>query len=66
MYACHILARHSALLLGREKNWLAQCQNNVTEWDIRDMVLVALYPCDAALLNHNDCALAQVGTLART
>ena len=28
------LARRSALL-GYEKDWLVQCQNNVTEWDIR-------------------------------
>ena len=31
---CRFLARHSALL-GYGKDWLAQCHENVTEWDIR-------------------------------
>ena len=31
--SCHFLAYHSALL-GWDKDWLAQCQDNVTEWDI--------------------------------
>ena len=31
---CHFLARCLALL-GQGKDWLAQCQDNVTEWDIR-------------------------------
>ena len=30
---CCFLARHSALI-GYGKDFLAQCQNNVTEWDI--------------------------------
>ena len=33
-YSCRFLGRHS-LLLGLGKDWLAQCQDNVTEWDIR-------------------------------
>ena len=34
---CCFLAWRSALLLilGEGKGWLAQCQNNVTEWDSR-------------------------------
>ena len=31
---CHLLAKHSALL-GQGKDQLAQCQDNVTEWDTR-------------------------------
>ena len=31
---CRFLARRSALL-GEGKDWLAQCQDNITEWDIR-------------------------------
>ena len=31
IYTCPFLARHSALI---SKDWLAQCQHNVTEWDI--------------------------------
>ena len=31
---CHFLARHSALI-GEGKDWFAQCQDNVTESDIR-------------------------------
>ena len=34
---CNFLAWHS-VLIGYAKNWLAQCQDNVTEWG---MVLVA-------------------------
>ena len=32
MYACHLLAGYSELL-GYGKDWLAQCQDNVTECD---------------------------------
>ena len=31
---CHFLASHLALL-GYGKDWLAQCQDNVAEWDIK-------------------------------
>ena len=34
IYASRFLARHSALL-GYGKAWWGQCQENVTEWDIR-------------------------------
>ena len=30
---CHFLARYSALL-GQGNDWLAQSEDNVTEWDI--------------------------------
>ena len=30
---CLFLARRSALI-GYDKDWLAQCQDNVTKWDI--------------------------------
>ena len=33
IYTCPFLARHSTLL-EYGKDWLAQCQDNVTEWDI--------------------------------
>ena len=33
-YTCRFLARRSALL-GEDKDWLAQCQDNTTEQDIR-------------------------------
>ena len=32
--ACHFLARCSALM-GQDNDWLAQCQDNPTQWDIR-------------------------------
>ena len=31
---CHFLARH-LVLLGMGKDWFVQCQDKVTEWDIR-------------------------------
>ena len=34
MYTCRFLARCSTLL-GWGMDWLAQCQDNVSEWDIR-------------------------------
>ena len=38
--ACPFLAKRSALLV----SWLAQYQDNVTEWDISFMVLTAWFP----------------------
>ena len=32
--ACHFLASCLALL-GQDKDWLGQCQDNVSEWDIK-------------------------------
>ena len=34
IYMYHFPARRLALL-GQGKDWLAQCKDNVTEWDIR-------------------------------
>ena len=54
------LARCLALLV-QGKNWLAQCQDNVTEWDgYQVMVLVTWSPSEAALLSCHECALSQV------
>ena len=38
----HFLSRCSALLI-KHKNWLAQCQDNVTEWAIKPGPPVGLY-----------------------
>ena len=53
-----------ATLLGYGKDWLAQCQDNVTEWDIRSwcwrsglLVLVGQH-----YESHYECALSQVDT----
>ena len=40
---------------------LAQCQDNMTEWENQVMVLVALSTLGAALWSHYECALSQVG-----
>ena len=57
-YACRFLARCSALL-GEGKGWLAQCQENVTEWD---MVLAAGSASGAALESPHEHTLSLVGT----
>ena len=44
---CRFLARPSALL-GYGKNWLAQCQDNVTV-GYQAMVLAASFPSESAL-----------------
>ena len=40
---CCLLVRRSALL-GYGKDWLAQCQANLTEWDIRSWCLPFVFP----------------------
>ena len=47
-------------IISMGKDWLAQCQDNVTEWDIRSWVLVTWYPIEKALYGHHGCALSQV------
>ena len=34
MYTCQFLAKCS-VLLGEDKDWLTQCQDKVTDWDIK-------------------------------
>ena len=45
---CRFLDRHSALL-GYGKDWVAQCQDNVTEWGYQVMVLAVWSSSVAAL-----------------
>ena len=57
---CRFLARCSALL-GRGINWLAQCQDNVTEWDIMSWCLWVVL----AVAQHQKVAMSaqlQAGT----
>ena len=39
---CRFLARCLALL-GQGNDWLAQCHDSVTEWDVQVMVLMAWF-----------------------
>ena len=56
------LARRLALL-GLDKDWLAQCRDNATEWDIRVWCWFgACSPSGASLLSHHECALSKFGT----
>ena len=48
---CHILPRPSALLEW-SKDWLVQCQDNLTEW----------YPSGTALSSGHKYTLSQIGT----
>ena len=48
IFECSALLRRSALL-GQATAWLAQCQDKVTEWDIRSLVSAAWFPSKAAL-----------------
>ena len=57
---CHILARHLALL-GSGKDWLAQSQDNVTEWNIKAWCWWPSLPVGQHYKNHNEGALSQVG-----
>ena len=43
IYACHFLDKCSPLL-GKGKDWSAQCQDNVTEWDIGSEFQQADFP----------------------
>ena len=60
---CRFLTWHSELL-ALDKDWLTQCPDNVTEWDIgsRCQQPDFRFPHGAALLSRNEHALVQVGT----
>ena len=45
MYTCDFLAWHF-VLIGLDKDWLAQCQGNVIEWDIRSWCWQPYFPVE--------------------
>ena len=52
--------RSSSHILRKSKDWLFQCQNNVTEWENRVMVPAAWPPSGAELWSRYKCAFSQV------
>ena len=54
---CHFLAWREPLL-GEGKNWLDQCQDNVTEWDMKSWLWWFGLPVLVTLERHHECALS--------
>ena len=54
------LARHLTLL-GQGKDWLALCQDNVTEWDIKSWCIWPGFPV-GNYHSHHECTLSEVIT----
>ena len=53
-YSGNVPQSDNVALIGYDKDWLAQCQDNVTvEYQV--MVLAAWFPSGAALLSHHEC-----------
>ena len=57
VYTCRSLTRRSALS-GYDKDWFTQCQDNVTEWDIR----LWCWWHGPQVEQHYECVLPQVRT----
>ena len=53
---CCFLARHLPLLV-YDKDWLAQCQDNATEWNDAG----SLVSQRGSTINHHEGTLSQVG-----
>ena len=57
---CRFLAR-CLVLLGQDKDWFAQCQDHVTEWEIRSWCWRPDFPVGQHY-SHHECSLSQIGT----